>query len=321
MPVPDGGLHDGHLAGYLTTGESKAVGLGREVAGRRKDGTVFPMDLSVSEFQSGAGRRFVATVRDITLRKQAEEQLRHHQAELAHVLRVATMERLAAGLAHELNQPLSAIANGVEACASFVRAGQARPAKLLKLLEHAGTEVLRAGEIVHRLREFVQRGEQRREPIDLREPVRNATRWLAREMEEQTVSLRLHLGAHTLPVLADRIQIEQVFVNVLQNAIDAIRESGARRREVQVEARRGAGGKVEVAVHDTGRGLAADAERLFEPYFTTKTHGLGMGLAISRSIIEAHHGCLFVEPRTTGPGATVRMELPLNAAARTGARA
>jgi PAS domain S-box-containing protein len=313
MAAPHQDALDGHLESNLTTGERRMIGVGHEVAGRRKDGTVFPMDLAVSEFDGGAARRFVGTVRDITVRKQAEEQLRRQQAELAHALRIATMERLAAGLAHELNQPLGAIANSVEACAAFVRAGKSKPAKLIELLERASAEALRAGEIVHRLRDFVQRGGPRWEQVDLRELVRNATRWLVREMEQDHVALRLHLGAHALPVLADRIQIEQVFVNILQNAIEAIRETAARHGEIDLQAGRGAGGKAEVVVHDTGPGLATDAlDRLFEPYFTTKTGGLGMGLAISRSIVEAHHGSLLVQPRVAGDGATVRVALPLN---------
>jgi two-component system, chemotaxis family, CheB/CheR fusion protein len=311
MDAPYGDQHDGHLVTYLTTGEREMIGSGREVAGRRKGGRAFPMDLAISEFGGATGRRFVGTVRDITARKQAEEQLRRHQAELAHVLRIATMERLAAGLAHELNQPLGAIANGVEACAAFVRAGNRKPGKLLELLEGAGSEALRAGEIVHRLREFVQRGEPRREPADLRELVRHATRWLVREMEQEHVTLRLHLGTHALPILADRIQTEQVFVNILQNAIDAIRETRARRGDIEVKAAR-AEGMAEIVVHDTGGGLAADAvDRLFEPYFTTKTQGLGMGLAISQSIVEAHHGNLSVAPGEAGTGAIVRVAFPL----------
>ena len=296
---------DGDLAGY-------ELGIGREVAGRRKDGTVFPMDVAVSEFNDGVARKFVGTLRDITVRKKAEEQLRRQQAELAHVLRIATMERLAAGLAHEINQPLSAIANDVEACAAFVRAGKIKPAKLLELLDRAGAEALRAGEIVHRLRDFVQRSELRRERIDLREAVRNATRWLLREMDQHHVVLRLQLGERALPVLADRIQIEQVFVNILQNSVDAIREIGAR-GEIDVQAGRGVDGMAEVVIHDTGGGLAASAvDQLFEPYFTTKAGGLGMGLAISRSIIEAHQGQLALESHARTTGATVRVVLPLD---------
>jgi two-component system CheB/CheR fusion protein len=304
-------MADGDLASDLRTGERRMIGIGREVAGRRKDGAVFPMDLAVSEFTDGAARKFVGTVRDITSRKRSEEQLRRQQAELAHVLRIATMERLAAGLAHEINQPLSAIANDVEACAAFVRAGKVERAKLLELLNRAGAEALRAGEIVHRLRNFVQRGATRRERVDLRKLVRNATRWLLREMDQEHVALRLEVGKHALPVFADRVQMEQVFVNILQNSIDAIRETGAR-GEVDVQAGRGVDGMAEVVVHDTGRGLSADAvDRLFEPYFTTKAGGLGMGLAISRSIVEAHQGQLSLESRVGQAGVTVRLELPL----------
>ena len=305
-------MADGDLASYLTTDAERTIGTGREVAGRRKDGTVFPMDLAVSEFNDGVARKFVGTLRDITVRKQGEEQLRRQQAELAHVLRIATMERLAAGLAHEINQPLNAIANDVEACAVSVRSGKVKPAKLLELLERAGAEALRAGEIVHRLRDFVQRGSPRRERVDLRELVRNATRWLVREMDQEHVVLRFELGKHALPVFADRIQIEQVFVNILQNSIDAIRETGAR-GEVDVQGGRGVDGTAEIMIHDTGGGLAADAvERLFEPYFTTKAGGLGMGLAISRSIIEAHQGQLALESHARPTGATVRVVLPLD---------
>jgi two-component system sensor kinase FixL len=302
-------MADGDLARDLTTG------IGREVAGRRKDGTGFPLEVSLSDFNDGVARKFVGTVRDITMRKQLEEQMRRQQAELAHVLRIATMERLAAGLAHEINQPLNAIANDVEACAASVRAGKVDKARLLELLERAGAEALRAGEIVHHLREFFQRGAVRRERIDIREVVQNATRWLTRDMEREHIVLRLQLGEQALPVLADRIQIEQVFLNILQNSLDAIRETGAG-GEVDVQAGRGTDGMAEVMVHDTGGGLAANAvDRLFEPYFSTKAGGLGMGLGISRSILEAHHGRLSLNVLAGQTGATVRVELPLDAGA------
>ena len=214
------------------------------------------MDLHVSEFDDGAGRRFVGTIRDITERKRTEEQVRRHQAELAHVLRIATIERFAAGLAHELNQPLTAIANDVEACATYVRSGKGEPRRLLALLDRAGAEALRAGEIVHHLREFVQRTEPRLESTDLCEVVRNATRWLAREMEHEHITLRLDLAPQELPVRVDRIQIEQVLVNLLQNAVDAIREAGSETREIRVRTSRTEDGMAEVVVDDTGTGVS-----------------------------------------------------------------
>jgi two-component system CheB/CheR fusion protein len=302
---PDGEEGAAAVARYLRTGE-------REGRGRRKDGTIFPCDLHVSEFDDGAGRRFVVTIRDITERKRTEEQIRRQQGEMAHVLRVATIERLAAGLAHELNQPLTAIANDVEACATYVRSGKGGPRRLLALLDRAGAEALRAGEIVHHLREFVQRTEPRLEPADLSQVVRTATRWLVREMEHSRITLHFDLALEKLPILVDRVQIEQVLVNLMQNAVDAIREAGAKTREIWLRTSRSEDGMAEVAVDDTGTGVsAAAADRLYEPFFTTKPEGMGMGLAICLTIAEMHHGRLSVEPRTSGAGTTVRLILPL----------
>jgi two-component system sensor kinase FixL len=313
-PLSDHAAYDGHPASGLETGAPDGFGGGREVYGRRKDGTVFPVELYVSAFDDGAGRGLVGTIRDLTSRKQTEDKLRRQQAELAHVLRLATIERLAAGLAHELNQPLSAIANGVEACAAYVRSGKRGPRRLLALLNGASAEALRAGEIVHHVREFVQRSGPRLEATDLCEVARNATRWLVHEMEQHRIVLRLDLAPRGLPVLADRIQIEQVLVNLIQNAVDAICEARKSTRQIRVRAVQRADGMAEVAVHDSGTGLsAATAERLHEPFFTTKPQGMGMGLAISRAIVEAHDGRLTIDPRAPGHGTTVRVALPLGA--------
>jgi C4-dicarboxylate-specific signal transduction histidine kinase len=231
---------------------------------------------------------------------------------MAHVLRVATIERFAAGLAHELNQPLTAIANDLEACATYVRAGKGGSRRLLTLLDRAGAEALRAGEIVHHLREFVQRTEPRLESADLCEVARNATRWLAREMEHEHIKLRLDFAARKLPVRVDRVQIEQVFVNLMQNAVDAIREAGKQPREIRVRTSHTEDGMAEVAFDDTGTGVSAvAAERLYEPFFTTKPQGMGMGLAICLTIAEMHRGRLSVEPSKSGAGTTVRLLLPL----------
>ncbi len=290
------------LADYLRPGGNRFTGVAWEIRARRKNGTLFPLDLHVSEFDDTAGRRFVGTVRDVTERKLAEEQVRRRQAELAHVLRVATVERLAAGLAHELNQPLSAIANDVEACATHVRSGKREPKRLLALLESAGAEALRAGEIVHHLRMFVQRAEPRFEVMDIGEVVRHGIHWLAREMEHERISLQLEI-APPLLVRLDHVQIEQVLVNLLQNAIDAIVQAGGETREIRVRVSPGPEATAEVMVEDTGTGLTAGAtERLYEPFFTTKAKGMGLGLAICRTIVEMHHGRLSVGPRASGPG-------------------
>jgi two-component system sensor kinase FixL len=309
------------MADFSQAADRRAIGAAREVRGRHKNGNTFPMDLRLSEFDDGASRRFVGTIRDITERKWAEDQVRMRQAELAHVLRIATIERLAASLAHELNQPLTAIANEVEACATYVRSGKREPRRLLSLLERAGAEALRAGEIVHHLRDFVLRSEPQLESADLCEVVRNATRWLAREMEHERITLRLDVPPEGLLVHADRIQIEQVLVNIVQNAIDAIRDAGREAREIRVRTSHGEDGMVEVLVDDTGVGLSAEVvERLYEPFFTTKPQGMGMGLAISRTIMELHQGRLSVGPRESGFGTAVRLFLPADPAAGAGER-
>jgi PAS domain S-box-containing protein len=256
-------------------------------------------------------KRVQKALRESEDRTHVDEQLRQRQAELAHVLRISTIGELASGLAHELNQPLSAIANVVEACARHVRAGTAQPKKLLALLEDASSEALRAADIVQHLRGFIEKGEPQFKSTDLGEIIRNVPRFLRREIEQAQIALRLDFAAKSLPIRADRIQIEQVVVNLMQNAIDALRESGVRTKEIGVTAR-SLKGMAELSVRDSGAGIsAAAAERLFEPFFTTKGDGLGMGLAISRSIIEAHGGRIWVERPTEGRGTVVFFTLPL----------
>ena len=256
------------------------------------------------------------TLRQSEALKQSEEQVRQRQAELAHALRISTIGEMASNLAHELNQPLSSIANGVEACAQYVRSGKAKPSEFLALLDNASSEALRAGSIVEHLRSFIQQREPRFGPADLREIARGIPRLLGRQMQQERITFQLDSGSRPLPIHADRIQIEQIIVNLMQNAIDAIREGPGDCREIQLRAR-AVDGMAELSVCDSGAGLPDDAtERLFEPFFTTKPHGLGMGLAISRSIIEAHQGRIWVAcPKDGSRGTTFCVWLPLSPSA------
>jgi two-component system CheB/CheR fusion protein len=245
--------------------------------------------------------------------KQSEEQVRQRQAELAHALRISTIGEMASNLAHELNQPLSSIANGVEACAQYVRSGKVKSSKLLTLLDNASSEALRAGSIVEHLRSFIQQREPSFGPADLREIARGIPRLLGRQIQQERITFQLDSGNQPLPIHADRIQIEQIIVNLMQNAIDAIGEAPDDHRKIQLRAR-AVDGMAELSVCDSGAGLPDSAtERLFAPFFTTKPHGLGMGLAISRSIIQAHQGRIWVECPTDGSrGTTLCITLPLS---------
>ncbi|MFN2425247.1 MAG: PAS domain-containing protein [Candidatus Binatia bacterium] len=258
-------------------------------------------------------RRIEALLQENEARRHQEERVRQRQIDLSNSLRVSTVGELATGLAHELNQPLSSISNVVEACTRSVRAGTIEQAKILELLASIASETMRAAGIVAHLRSFVDKGEPQMEEVDLVEVVRHVPHLLLLDFERSRVSLRTALANDPLRVRADSIQIEQVIVNLLQNAIDSIHEAEATERVIELSASR-RNGNAEISVRDTGTGVSASAaERMFEPFFTTKKQGLGMGLALSRSVLESHRGRIWMEdPSDGGAGIIVRFSLPLH---------
>jgi C4-dicarboxylate-specific signal transduction histidine kinase len=241
-----------------------------------------------------------------------EELVRQRQLDLTTALRVSTVGELAAGLGHELNQPLSAIANMAEACIQYVQAGTIETSKLLELLSAVASESLRAAEIVRHLRSLVDKGESQLEPVDLREIVGRVPQLLCRELERNRITLRIELPARPLRVDADRIQIEQVLVNLLQNAMESILQADGLERLIELRAR-SVDGMATTSVRDTGIGVSdTEVERMFEAFFTTKPRGLGIGLALSRSILEVHSGRMWIErPSDGGPGTVVGFSIPL----------
>lgn len=294
MPEPYHDAHDGYLARYLATGERRIIGLGRVVVGERRDGSTFPMELAVGEMKSADRRFFTGFVRDLTERQETERRLQDLQSELVHVSRLTAMGEMASALAHELNQPLSAAANYLKGSRRLLESDTPDLPRLRDAMEKAADQTLRAGQIIRRLRDFVARGESEPRIENLPKTIEEAGVLALIGAAERGVRVRYRIDSDVDLVLADKVQIQQVLVNLMRNAIEAMQTSD--RRELTVSAATTADGMVEVAVSDTGPGISPQvAERLFEPFFTTKAQGMGVGLSISRTIVEAHGGRIWVE--------------------------
>jgi two-component system sensor kinase FixL len=311
MPAPYRAEHDGYITRYLTTGERRIIGVGRTVSGQRKDGSTFPMELAVGEIRGERGRLFTGFVRDLTERQQTQTRLQELQAELVHISRLTAMGEMASSLAHELNQPLSAIANYLSGARRLMaRAGQ-EDQRILDALDRAGEQALRAGEIIRRLRDFLARGESERTVEPLAKLVEDACALALVGARESGVHVRYMFHSNLDRVVADRVQVQQVIINLVRNALDAM-QGGAKRHLVVATAPE-AGVMARISVSDTGPGLdPAVAERLFQPFITTKPKGMGVGLSISRTIVEAHGGRIWCEANRGG-GATFSFTLRLAA--------
>lgn len=299
MPSPYREQHDGYIARYETTGERRIIGIGRVVTGLKRDGTQFPMELSVGEARDEGHRIFTGFIRDLTTQQLAELRMKELQAELIHVSRVSAMGTMASTLAHELNQPLTAIANYLEAGRDLIDsdAPDAQPF-LREAMDEASREALRAGQIVRRLRQFVARGDTDKAVHDLPEMIEEATRLGLLGATERGIRLFTDLDPAAAHVLADRVQIQQVLVNLLRNAAEAVGDTA--HRDIRITTRRN-GGMIDVAVADTGPGIdPAVAPRLFEAFASGKEQGMGLGLSISRTIVEAHGGRIWAEPAVGG---------------------
>jgi two-component system sensor kinase FixL len=303
MPEPYRGSHDANLARYIKTGERRIIGIGRVVVGERRDGSTFPMELAVGEMRSGNQRFFTGFIRDLTERQETEARLQELQAELVHVSRLTAMGEMASALAHELNQPLSAIANYMKGSRRLLEDSTDERAQILReALDKAAEQSLRAGQVIRRLRDFVARGESERRVEDVKKLVEEASALALVGAKDRGVRVRFDFDPRTAAALADKVQIQQVLLNLIRNAIEAM--EGSERRELVVGTAPVAEDMIEISVADTGSGIAPEAAaQLFQPFVTTKRQGMGVGLSISRTIVEAHGGT--IAPRPNPGGGTV----------------
>jgi two-component system sensor kinase FixL len=301
MPNPDRDRHDQYLTNYLTTGKRKIIGIGRVTTAQRRDGSTFPIELAVGEAWVGERRIFTGFIRDLTDRQQVELRMQDLQSELAHVGRVSEMGTLASALAHELNQPLTAVANYCEAARDLLDQNPDAEALAMvrEALDEAARQSIRAGQIVRRLRDFMSHGEIERRLESLPNLISEANALALVGSREHGIDVQVRLDPKAGLVLVDRIQIQQVLVNLIRNAIDAMVDSP--HRSLTIRTRAVDDGMVGVTVEDTGSGISPDiARQLFQPFVTSKQNGMGIGLSICRTIVEAQGGRIWFEPAPAG---------------------
>ena len=297
MPNPDRDRHDQYLTNYLTTGKRKIIGIGRVTTALHRDGNTFPIELAVGEAWSEGRRIFTGFIRDLTERQQTLLRLQDLQSELAHVGRVSEMGTLASSLAHELNQPLTAVASYCESARDLLKTEPDAEtlAMVREAMDEAAQQAVRAGQIVRRLRDFMSYGETERRVESLQRLIHEANALALVGSREHGIDVQLLLDPAADQVFVDRIQVQQVLVNLIRNAIDAMMDSQL--RSLSIRTTGASDGFVEVIIEDTGTGVSeAIAPQLFHPFVTSKQSGMGIGLSICRTIIEAHGGRIWFEP-------------------------
>ena len=311
MPEPYRSAHAGYVEHYQATGDAHIIGTGREVKAVRKDGSLFPVWLSVGEAKSESGHRFVGIIRDLTEQQAAELERHSLENRLEHVSRLSLLGEMAAGIAHEINQPLTAIANYSQAARNIVNRGNQDPRIVNAACEGITEQVHRAGDVIKNLRKLVRKHEVEKSTLNLQGLVDGVMVLIRADAAHEGVAVESRFADALPDITGNAVQLQQVLLNLTRNAVDAMRDTIGRPKKLSIETREAGDGNVEIRVSDRGPGVSSSLEEaIFNPFFTTKQHGLGVGLAISRSIVSAHGGELTYEEREGG-GSTFIVSLPI----------
>ncbi len=310
MPEPDSSSHDQYLNNYHTSRNPNIIGIGREVIGLHHNGMEFPVHLSVGEVAGTETSRFIGIIRDMSEHHRLEREVREMQSELVHATRLSELGEMTAGIAHEINQPLTAISTYANACHRMLTNEQIDATELLNTLHLITDQAQRAGEVVRRLRTFTKKRLGQRQLLEINTIIDATIRLVEADIRARNFNLRKSLTPALPKVFADNIQIQQVVLNLIRNAMDAMESVPSRENIITIETKLGEDNCVRVSVSDQGIGLTEDiAEKIFDSFFTTKVTGTGIGLSISRSIITAHGGILNYSPNQED-GVTFYFTLP-----------
>jgi two-component system, LuxR family, sensor kinase FixL len=310
MDTEDAAGHDAHLRTFLLSRVPRVIGRGREVTARRKDGTVFPAFLSVGMVANSDPVRYVGFIQDLSTRRGAEEDARRLQERLWHVSRLATMGEMATGIAHELNQPLAAIANYSQACDRLLAKPEADLPEIRDALREITEQAVRAGEIIRKLRALVAHPDGTSLPTDINHLVTQLTSLLQSSVKAHDITCQLDLGRDLPQLDIQPVEIQQVILDLVRNAIESFSPSGSAARTIVIRTVLTAEGDVAVSVCDNGSGVAAHiAPSMFDPFYSSKDNGTGLGLAMSRTIVSRYGGKLKYLPNHP-TGACFTLQLP-----------